>query len=378
MLTVPPSRLSSEGEHHECVVVGAGLLGLSAAWALSHRGLGVLVLDTDVPGHERAGSKGNARIFRLSYPEPLYVQMAAQARDVWRNLEAQSGRSLLEMTGLVSFGHGLPVIAEAMARSGSQISMLSAAESAERFPHLDIAGPSLFEEGSGVLAADECLGALLGADTFELRTDAAVVALENGRNEVTVHLRDGGSLTADVAVNCAGPAALALMPGVRAPMAAAPSLQQVVYLRPDEEGNDIPLFIEWGDDTVYGLPVTGQRLLKLSHHSPGPAVDPDDLSLSDDPDLTEMLLDAAARLLPTFIRTPVATERCLYDNTRDADFILDRVGRIVIGCGTSGHGFKFGPLLGEAMADLVCGTQPPFPLERFAVNRSHLRALPNP
>jgi sarcosine oxidase len=205
-----------------------------------------------------------------------------------------------------------------------------------------------------------------------------VVALENGRNEVTVHLRDGGSLTADVAVNCAGPAALALMPGVRAPMAAAPSLQQVVYLRPDEEGNDIPLFIEWGDDTVYGLPVTGQRLLKLSHHSPGPAVDPDDLSLSDDPDLTEMLLDAAARLLPTFIRTPVATERCLYDNTRDADFILDRVGRIVIGCGTSGHGFKFGPLLGEAMADLVCGTQPPFPLERFAVNRSHLRALPNP
>jgi glycine/D-amino acid oxidase-like deaminating enzyme len=48
-------------------------------------------------------------------------------------------------------------------------------------------------------------------------------------------------------------------------------------------------------------------------------------------------------------------ERCVYDNTPDEDFILDRIGNVVVGCGTSGHGFKFGPLLGEWLAALATG-----------------------
>jgi len=66
----------------------------------------------------------------------------------------------------------------------------------------------------------------------------------------------------------------------------------------------------------------------------------------------------------------VGTERCIYDNSPDEDFIVDRVGRIVIGSGTSGHGFKFGPLLGEWLADLATGrgAGPParFSLGRFS------------
>ena len=67
--------------HRRCVVVGAGLLGLSAAWALSRRSWSVLVLEAAAAvGHERSGSKGDARIFRLGYPEPHYVEMAVLAR----------------------------------------------------------------------------------------------------------------------------------------------------------------------------------------------------------------------------------------------------------------------------------------------------------
>ena len=54
----------------------------------------------------------------------------------------------------------------------------------------------------------------------------------------------------------------------------------------------------------------------------------------------------------------MATERCVYDNSADTDFVLDRVGDVVVGCGTSGHGFKFGPLLGELLADLAEGPAP--------------------
>ena len=68
----------------------------------------------------------------------------------------------------------------------------------------------------------------------------------------------------------------------------------------------------------------------------------------------------------------MSAERCVYDNTPDEDFIVDRIGNIVIGCGTSGHGFKFGPLLGEWLAALTAGTGdgPDEPLRnRFAARR---------
>jgi glycine/D-amino acid oxidase-like deaminating enzyme len=98
-----------------------------------------------------------------------------------------------------------------------------------------------------------------------------------------------------------------------------------------------------------------------------------------------LLRSAVARLLPGLVPDPVATERCVYDNTADSDFVVDRIGRIVVGCGTSGHGFKFGPLLGEMMADMAIGTSAPshsgrrsrLDLRRFSLHRAH-RALASP
>jgi sarcosine oxidase len=75
-------------------------------------------------------------------------------------------------------------------------------------------------------------------------------------------------------------------------------------------------------------------------------------------------------MLPSLDPQPVATERCVYDNATDADFVLDRVGRVVVGCGTSGHGFKFGPLLGELLADLAEGRRPLVDLDRFSLHRT--------
>jgi len=70
-------------------------------------------------------------------------------------------------------------------------------------------------------------------------------------------------------------------------------------------------------------------------------------------------------MLPAWEGDVVATERCVYDNSPDRDFIVDRVGRVVIGAGTSGHGFKFGPVLGEGLADLAMGLPCAPELHRF-------------
>jgi sarcosine oxidase len=101
---------------------------------------------------------------------------------------------------------------------------------------------------------------------------------------------------------------------------------------------------------------------------------PDALERGDD-GLVAELSASARRLLPGLGPDPVATERCVYDNTPDGDFVVDRVGRVVIGSGTSGHGFKFAPLLGEVLADLATDVAhdddlgPPADLERFRTGR---------
>jgi sarcosine oxidase len=365
--------------NQRCIVIGAGLLGLCSAWALSRRGWDVLVLEAAAaPGHERSGSKGDARIFRLGYPEAHYVEMAVLAHVRWQDLEAAAGRRLLHVTGQVTFGDEatLDAIAGALTTAGAPTERLSASAAAQRFPGIAASGSVLVEPGSGVLSADACLRALRQSGGFELRTRTLVTCLRQSSDSVTVETADGTSLRATVVVDCAGPGSLALL-GVGPPAGSAPSLPQVAYFA--TRGDSVPpVFIEWGHDMVYGLPVPDggphAGTYKVARHSPGPALptfDPADPAVlaGDDPVQLSQLTQAAARLLPTLIPQPVATERCVYDNTADSDFVLDRVGNVVVGCGTSGHAFKFGPLLGELLADLAENRRPAVDLSRFSLRR---------
>ncbi len=371
-------------------MVGGGLLGLGSARSLAKRGWQVVVLEAAARvGHERSGSKGDARIFRLGYPDPLYVGMARRAEDLWRALEEEYGHPLLHPRGQLTFGDAtaLGAIAGALSDAGAPAELLDSPEAAARFPGITPHGPALFEPTSGVLAADECLRALRATGGFELRTGAPVTAVQDRSGGAAVTTADGRVLDADVVVDCAGPMTLELLAGspagvstVVSTVSAAPTLPQVAYFAPGArpEGRATPpIFIEWGDDMIYGLPVPqGPRggLYKVSHHTPGSPLDrydptdPDAID-EDDPVLLAMLTEAVARLLPGLDPEPVASERCVYDNSADTDFVLDRVGHVVVGCGTSGHGFKFGPLLGELLADLADGTEPTVDLARFGLDR---------
>lgn len=369
-------------------MVGAGLLGLSTAWALGRRGWAVLVLEAaGGPGHERSGSKGDARIFRLGYPERHYVEMAVLARDLWRDLEITTGRRLLRVTGQVTLGDESTVraIADALALAGAPVELIPSGSAPRHVSGIAAPGAVLLEHDSGVLAAGECLRALRQAGSFELRNGCRVVQLRQTPDSVIVATADGDDLHADVVVDCAGPAALGLL-GVASKAWAAPSLPQVAYF--DRRRGDVepPVFIEWGDDMLYGLPVADGPFAgtyKVSHHTPGSALDAFDPThpsplAGDDPELLAKLTDMVGRLLPSLHPRPVATERCVYDNSIDTDFVLDRVGRIVVGCGTSGHAFKFGPLLGELLADLAEGAHPPVDLDRFALHRGSRGAVESP
>jgi sarcosine oxidase len=317
------------------------------------------------------------------------VRLARVALRLWRELEAESGTTLLTTTGQVTFGPGLDVLAQALKAGGAPAETMSGSEVTARFPALSVTTPALFEPESGVIAADECLAALGRTPGVEIRRYTRVrhIGDDGRRVRLVVEGSEGHhQLQASGAIVCAGPWSAPLVAGFGVGLEPQATLEQAAYLMP-RSGSvaDMPVFVERDRPWFYGLPVASSGVLKIALHGGGRPVPLADISgghVPNDPDpaLLEALAGAARRLLAGFDPEPAATERCLYDNSPDGDFIIDRVGQVVVGAGTSGHGFKFAPLLGEVLADRATGTphavglDPGHDLARFAPAR--LRLIP--
>ncbi len=338
-------------ERVEVVIVGAGLLGLAAARALRKRGRDVLVLERETVGHARSGSKGASRIFRLGYVDPRYVRMAMDTRPLWKELEAEAACRLLTPTGQLTFGAAMSSLQRAMSEAGAPVRMMPAAEVHEQFPDLAVPGDALFEPESAVIDAAGTLAALRGAVDDAIHEHCSVTDLNDDGRRVRVTTQRG-EVEAEVAVVCPGPWSAKVLG-----LDTFATLEHAAYFRtPEGALPPMPIFIEFAEPAVYGLPTTAVGAFKLALHHAGPVVDPDRTSLDPHPEHIDTIVRAAERLLPRFDSTPVLVETCMYDNTANEDFVLERRGRVVSGAGTSGHGFKFGPLLGERLADLAMTT----------------------
>jgi sarcosine oxidase len=271
----------------------------------------------------------------------------------------------------LSFGPQLAVVHEAMRRAGAPCELLPAAEAASRYPGLRVGGPALLETDSAVIAADAALAA------GPVSEGVTVTGVADDGRQVTLSTT-AGPVTARVAIVTAGPWTAGLLGGYPG-IPASPQREQVAYLDPVSPAAtwpDAPIFICHGDESPYGLPVPGSARYKIGIHQSGPPGRPDEQDQAADPVLAR-LTGVARRYLPGYTPVPVASERCVYDNTPDEDFVLDRIGNVVIGCGTSGHGFKFGPLFGVWLAALACG-RPELPPARFSLSRFAARHAAEP
>jgi sarcosine oxidase len=368
-------------EARDAVVIGAGLLGLAAARALARRGADVLVVDQAEVGHQGAGSKGSCRIFRLGYDDIRYVILAQRCRDLWGELEDATGERLLHPVPQLTFGAQMSSVAEALRQAGAPGQLLSAQQAGERFPGVTATGPVLLEPASCVIAADRALAVLANA-LPDIRVGIRVTSLADDGRRVLVST-DAGAIDAGRVIVCAGPWTAGILATAGIAVPATATQEQVAYLVPAGSGPtpQMPIIVDYSGGSPYGLPVPGSARYKIGIHHGGTAIDPDRQVQDPDEFLSRRIEQVTRQLLPAFDPHPVAVERCVYDNSPDTDFIIDRIGNVVIGSGTSGHGFKFGPLLGEWLAALAAdadahasldapggpGSPPPmFGLSRFS------------
>src|SRR5436305_11532431 len=120
----------------QVAVIGGGVKGLATGWALKRRGLDPVVYEQFEVGHPHGSSHGRSRIFRLAYAEDEYVRLAQEALGLWRELEAQTGETVLELHGLVEVVRTLEEsTAHALERNGVAWQRLDREEAERRFPN---------------------------------------------------------------------------------------------------------------------------------------------------------------------------------------------------------------------------------------------------
>ena len=363
---------------YDIVIIGAGIFGLSTARELAHRGHSVLAIDRFGSGHPATSSTGASRSIRIAYDHPFYVELALEAIDRWRQLEAETGQTILHLTGQVDLGpqSKLEDLARTVRAAGAAIEEVDAAELRRHFPEIALSHgeTGLFQRQAGTVLADVGMKALLQAAKDAGVTYLAperVVRLEPGA-AIKVH-SERHRFEAKQVVVAAGPWAKDLLGAVGLDLPLAPAIAQVTFL--DAPGLvDRPGLAEWrpnGETGIYGHPVPGIGY-KIAFDSGWPGWHPDVEEWEPDPAEERRMLDWLAKRMPSVAPKVSRTQRHPWTMTPDVDFIIDRRGQLIVAGGCSGHAFKYGPALGRLVADVVEGGEAPSltRLERPALRQS--------
>jgi len=291
---------------------------------------------------------------------------------------------LLDVTGILEMGAPDSTLVAGTLRSaqthGLRHEVLDAAEVARRFPAFRLPPPfiGVFQPDGGILAAEtavEAQIALARAAGAEVRKNERVQAIEPTPDGVRV-VTDRGTIAAGQAVVAAGPWVKQLLTTLSAPIRV--TRQVVGWFAPAEPAmfarGRCPVFmIENRDGIFYGFPAGPRPGIKFAkHHHADESVDPSAVARPPDGADEAVLRAALAAHVPSANGALLAAQTCRYTMTPDGDFILDRLPdapAVIVASPCSGHGFKFAPVIGEIVADLVVRGATGHDISRFGLSR---------
>jgi sarcosine oxidase len=353
------------------IVAGLGAMGSAAAYHLTKRGAKVLGLEARTPAHDQGSSHGESRIIRQAYFEdPAYVPLVLRAYELWRELEAESGENLLNITGGLAIGSsqcGLVTGCLKSARThGLAYDLLDAKAMKRRFPQFVLAKDEVgfYEEQAGFLRPEECIRQHLlcasrrGAD---LRFEEPIRSWAAAGVGVSV-VTDKGTYHAERLILAAGPWTNELAPELPVPLKV--SRRVVFWFRPtgqhaafDKTAFPVFLWEPAQGPFFYGIPrVDESGHPKVAIHHVGEDCTPSTIDRNIHPRDLAAVRSAIESRIPALNGEVSRAVTCMYTLTPDEHFIID-VHRlhpqVSIAAGFSGHGFKFSSVVGEILADLA-------------------------
>ncbi len=307
------------------VIIGAGICGLATAYELSRRGVPAVVIERGEPFGEQ--SAGLARIFRIAHQRPQLCELAARARAGWQRWESDLGAGrLLGSEGFIAVA-GREDVAAAMTDAGATFCWLDRSEIAARIPFL--AAPwatGVFDPLGGSLRSHRALTALV--QRVAIRRGDVVSVGDDGVTRLT----DGTVLQGDRVLICAGiqtpvlfgPLGLEFGPHTRFTYQGAVAVGAACVSAP--EG--------------YGLPLGSTGHWAFGQEAP-------------DPETVRALFPSLSRVG----QVDCFTVRAPWLDAAGDGWTVARRGRVVAFVGS--NLMKFGPLLGDLLAEAVLSDELP-------------------
>ena len=352
----------------DVIVLGLGGMGSSTAAHLAQRGVSVIGFDAFEPGHANGSSHGETRIIRKAYFEsPDYVPMLERAYELWDKLEQESGQKLLTITGGLNIGSvesGFVSGSTASAHEyGLTVEELDAAEVSARFPGFQFPDSlvALYDPSAGFLRPEACVAAhldLARKNGATLHFSTPVIDWGTQGDGVFVRTTNG-RFTADRLVITAGPWSKSVIRGWDAPLV----VWRIVNVHFDSSRAErfapeqCPVFLmEVPEGHFYGFPALPGQGLKIGRHDIGAVCTPDTIDREVRAEEVAMLRNVLDTYMPGASGPVKWTLTCMYTNTPDTHFVLDHhptYPNVVIGCGFSGHGFKFASVIGEVLSEMA-------------------------
>ncbi|WP_233157230.1 MULTISPECIES: NAD(P)/FAD-dependent oxidoreductase [Amycolatopsis] len=351
----------------EVVIVGGGLEGTAAAWALGQRGVtDVVVCERDTVGS--GGTGKSSGVVRCHYGVSSLAAMARTGLELFENASDVLGTEIgFHQTGYV-VGVGESNV-EALRASladqravGVETEEIGRDEVAKLWPAADLDDFAAFawepRGGYGdAYSTAQAFAAAARAAGARIRQGAAVAEVLVSRERVTgVRLADGSVIGASTVVVAAGPWSVPLLAahGIELPITV--HREQIVLVDPGVDLGAVPVFSDLVSLQYVRPEVSGEILFGNSDLARLHPADPDSYANRADADFLELAVEKMARRFPGLADASIAsTYAGCYDVTPDFNPVisLTPVGGLVVAAGFSGHGFKISPAVGALVADLV-------------------------
>lgn len=383
----------------DTIVVGLGATGSAAVYHLAKRDNRVLGIDRFSPPHANGSSHGESRIIRQAIGEgEQYVPLALRSYELWREIEQETGRELLTITGGLTLEsrnsdavmHGRRDFLDGAIRCAEKFSIrhqiLETADIRRRYPQFTVTHErAYFEYETGLLRPELCIKAQLDLARKHgaaVQTDEIVLSIESDGHSGVAVKTSRGAYCAEKVVIAAGSWIARFLPPSCAHLFKV--YRQVMYwfeIREDHRSTfappGFPIFIwifgKGGEFGFYGFPTHDGKTIKIATEQFTATTDPDRVQRTvGSAEERAMYKDYVESRLPGISQRCSAAASCLYTVTSDSNFVIDvhpDNDRIIVASPCSGHGFKHSAAIGEALAEQVIDGKSRIDLSGFSLNR---------